>query len=134
MARRLGILLAVAALVAGCGVRSSKPFTAKSTAPCLKTNGFTGVTTKPTDVGFIAGFADKGGIRASSPSGNVLTIAFTADAASVGSTEEAFRSHAPKSLRPHMSDIMRTERNAVLVWTVSPTADEYDVARRCLKP
>jgi len=64
----------------------------------------------------------------------VLTIAFTADSASVGSTEAAFRSHAPKSLRPHMSDIMQTNRNAVLVWTITPVPDELDAAQRCLKP
>lgn len=132
MARLLGMLLAVALVAAGCGVRSSKPFTAKGTAGCLAKHGFTGVTTKPAAVGFIAGFADNGGIRAASPTGNVLTIAFTADAGSVGSTEEAFRAHAPKSLRPHMADIMETSRNAVLVWTISPDPDELAAVQSCL--
>ncbi len=127
-------MLAVALVAAGCGVRSSTPFTAKGSAGCLAKHGFTGVTTKSTEVGFIAGFADKGGIRATSPTGNVLTIAFTADAGSVGSTEDAFRTHAPKSLRPHMSDIMGTNRNAVLVWTITPLPDELDAAQRCLSP
>jgi len=117
----------------GCGVRNSKPFTAGATAPCLAKHGFTGVTTKPAEVGFIAGFADNGGVRATSASGNVLTIAFTADSDSVASTEDAFRSHAPKSLRPHMSDIMGANRNAVLVWTITPKAEESDAATRCLK-
>jgi hypothetical protein len=130
----LGIAVAVALLAAGCGVRTSKPFTAAGTAPCLKTRGFTGVTTNPLSVGFIAAFADKGGIRAISPTGNSLTIAFATDANSTGSTEQAFRSHAPKSLRPHMSDIMQTNRNAVLVWTTTPVPAELDMATRCLKP
>ena len=130
----LGIALAVALLAAGCGVRTSKPFTANGTAACLKTHGFTGVTTDPLKVGFIAAFADKGGISAISPMGNHLTIAFTADADSTGSTEQSFRSHAPKSLRPHMSDIMQTNRNAVLVWTTTPDPAELDTATRCLKP
>ncbi len=134
MARTIGIALAVALLAAGCGVRNSTPFTAKGTAGCLKAHGFTGVTTNPVKVGFIAGFADKGGIRATSATGNVLTIAFAADAGSTGSTEQAFRSHAPKSLRPHMSDIMSANRNAVLVWTISPKSDQLDAATRCLKP
>ena len=101
----------VALVAAGCGVRNSKPFTAQGTAAAAcKAHGFTGVTTNPAQVGFIAGFADNGGIRARPRrSGNVLTIAFTADADSTGSTEEAFRSHAPKRLRPHMSDIMADE-------------------------
>jgi hypothetical protein len=134
VARALGILLAVVLVVAGCGVRNSKPFTAQGSVGCFKQHGFTDVTTDPAQVGFIAGFADNGGLKAASPTGNALTIAFTADENSTASTEQAFRLRAPKRLRPHMSDIMRTERNAVLVWTTSPTADEYDAARRCLKP
>jgi hypothetical protein len=129
----LGIALAVALLAAGCGVRNSTPFTAKGTAGCLTAHGFTGVTTNPLKVGFIAAFADKGGIRATSAMGNSLTIAFAADAGSSRSTEKAFRSHAPKSLRPHMSDIMQTNRNAVLVWTTTPDPAELDAATRCLK-
>jgi hypothetical protein len=128
------VVVAVALVAAGCGVRNSKPFTAQGTVGCLKAHGFTGVTTNPGAVGFIAGFADNGGIRGRSPSGNVLTIAFTADSDSTDSTQAAFRSHAPPSLRPHISDIMETNRNAVLVWTTTPDPDELDTATRCLKP
>jgi hypothetical protein len=134
VARILGIALAVALLAAGCGVRTSKPFTAQGTAACLRSHGFTGVTTNPGKVGFIAGFADNGGIRATSAMGNVLTIAFTADSNSTSSTEQAFRAHAPKSLRPHMSDIMETNRNAVLVWTTTADSGELAAATSCLSP
>jgi hypothetical protein len=134
VARALCILLALALVAAGCGVRNSKPFTAQGSVGCFKQNGFTGVTTEPAQVGFIAGFADHGGLKAVSPTGNAVTVAFTADENSTASTERAFRLRAPQRLRPHMSDIMRTERNAVLVWTTSPTPDEYDAARRCLRP
>jgi hypothetical protein len=129
----LGIALLVILVAAGCGVRNSKPFTAKASAPCLRSHGFTGVTTNPSDVGFVAAFADLGGIRARSASGNLLTVAFTASPDSVASTEAAFKSHAPKSLRPHISDIMGANRNAVLVWTTTPTGDEADAATRCLR-
>ena len=133
MARRLGFAAFVVLLAAGCGVRNSKPFTAKATAPCLTSHGFTGVTTDPSAVGFIAGFAENGGIRAAARSGNVLTIAFTAGPDSVSSTEDAFTAHAPKAVRPHISDIMSSNRNAVLVWTVTPKPVEADAATRCLK-
>ena len=124
----------VALVAAGCGVRNSKPFTAQASAPCLRSNGFSGVTTSPAKVGFIAGFADNGGIRATSATGNVLTIAFTAGPDSpCPRRRTAFKAHAPKSLRPHMSDIMSSNRNAVLVWTVTPNGDEADAATRCLK-
>ena len=134
MGRFVGISLAVALLAAGCGVRTTKPFTAKGTIGCLRSHGFTGVTMDPVAVGFVAGFADHGGIRARSSTGNVLTIAFAADADSTGSTEDAFRSHAPKRLRPHITDIMSSNRNAVLVWTTTPDSDELSAATGCLKP
>ena len=126
--------MCAALLVAGCGVRNSKPFTAAGTAPCLRGKGFTGVTTNPLKVGFIAGFADNGGIRATSASGNGLTIAFESDPTAVASTEQAFREHAPKRVRPHITDIMQTSRNAVLVWTITPDPGELDAAMRCLMP
>jgi hypothetical protein len=129
-----GIALAVALLAAGCGVRTSKPFNAAGTAACLKTRGFTGVTTDPAKVGFIAAFADRGGIVGVSPMGNRLTIAFAADADSTASTEQNFRARAPKGLRPHMSDIMQTNRNAVFVWTTTPDPTDLDTASRCLRP
>jgi hypothetical protein len=128
-------LAALAALVlAGCGVRNSKPFTADGTAPCLKDNGFKAVTSSFVRVGFVAGTAENGGLRATSRSGNDVTIAFTADEQSVTATERAFRHHAPASIRPHMSDIMSAQRNAVVVWTTTPASEEMDALTRCLKP
>jgi hypothetical protein len=61
-----------------------------------------------------------------------VTIAFTDDSGSVPGTEKAYRNAAPASLRPHMSDIMESQGNAVLVWTVSPTSDELSTAENCL--
>jgi len=133
--RRLIVLVAVAALVAGCGVRNSTPFSPTASAACLRTHGFTSVTTAATQIGFVAAFADDGGLRATSPDRNVLTVAFAADAqpSSTSSLEDSFRSHAPKSLRPHMGDIMSVNRNAVIVWTISPSSSDSDTVNRCLR-
>jgi len=135
MARRTSVLVALALLAsvaAGCGARNSNPFTAKGSSACFAKKGFTQVTTDPLKLGFIAAFADNGGLRATASDGNVLTVAFTADESSVASTEQAYRSHAPAKLRPRMNDIMEAERNAVLVWTVSPTAKQLADAKSCL--
>ena len=135
MIRRLVLLVAVAAVVAGCGVRNSTPFSPKPSAACLRSHGFTSVTTDPSQVGFVAAFADDGGLRATSPEHNILTVAFAADAqsSSTSSLQASFRSHAPPSLRPHMSDIMSVNRNAVLVWTTSPSSADSDTVNRCLR-
>jgi hypothetical protein len=120
-------------LVAGCGRASTKPYTAAGTAPCLKTKGFTRVTTDPTKVGFIAGFADNGGVFAVGPGGNnTVTIAFAAGTAGATPTEQAFRAHASPFYRRHMSDIMQSQRNAVLVWTTAPTQQQIEAALGCL--
>jgi len=126
------VLVPLALLAAGCGARSSAPYTAAGTAECLTSKGFTGVTTAPAKVGFIAGFADNGGIRATAPGGNVLTIAFAGDTAGAAQTEQAFRAHATPFYKRHMHDIMETQRNAVLVWTTSPTQPQIDNALGCL--
>jgi hypothetical protein len=128
----LAVLVPLAALAAGCGVRSNAPYTAKGTAPCLTKKGFTGVTTNPVKVGFIAGFADNGGILAKAPGGNVLTIAFAADAAGAAQTEQAFKAHATGVYKRHINDVMESQRNAVLVWTTTPTRRQVDTAVGCL--
>ena len=128
----LVLLAALALVAAGCAARSSKPYTATGTAKCLTSKGFTGVTTNPVKVGFIAGFADNGGILATAPGGNVVTIAFAGDTPGAAQTEEAFRAHATPFYRRHMSDIMESQRNAVLVWQTSPTQPQIDDALACL--
>ncbi len=130
--RRLVPFALVAALAAGCGARSNTPYTANASVGCLKKKQFTHVSTNPAKVGFIAGFAANGGIIATSPAGNVVTIAFTDSADSVASTESAFKLHAPRALRPHIADVMRTQRNAVIVWTTTPSGDEESTVEDCL--
>jgi hypothetical protein len=121
-------------VLAACGSSGSKPYTAAATKACLVQKGFTGVTTDPLKVGFIAAFAPNGGLVAKSKTGNVVTIAFAQDANGAAATETTFRRHAPASLRPHMGDIMESQKNAVLVWTVSPSQTELTAAEECLGP
>ena len=128
------LLVLLALLAAGCGARSNTPYTAAGTIACLKKAGFTNVSSNPNKVGFIAGFATNGGLIATSPASNTVTIAFGANEDDVPTTESAFRKAAPASLRPHISDVMRSNRNAVLVWTTTPSADDEHAVEACLKP
>jgi hypothetical protein len=124
-------LVALAVVAAGCGGRSA--YTAAGTAACLKKKGFTGVTTNANRVGFIAAFSAHGGLLARAPGrGNTLTIAFAADARDAIATKKAYTRHAPKKLRPHISDVLYSQRNAVLVWTVSPSPGVLADALGCL--
>jgi len=132
--RRFPLLAALlfVAVLAGCGSASTKPYTAAATKACLTQKGFAGVSTADSKVGFIASFAANGGLVGKSSSGNVVTIAFTAGPSDVVGTEKAFRRAAPASLRPHMTDIMEAQGNAVIVWTVSPSSQELSDAEGCL--
>ena len=134
MARRTGIVLVLllALVAAGCGVRNDNPYTAAKSASCFRAQGFTGVSTSRLKVGFIAAFSPNGGLVAKSREGNFLTVAFAADANGAASTAAAYKRAAPKSLRPHMSDILETQRNAVLVWTTTPSGDDHSRAVGCL--
>lgn len=135
MRPRIAVLLPVLALLAaGCGAGRSAPYTAKGTAPCLRTKGFSEVTTDPGKVGLIAAAADNGGLRARTSDGNVLTIAFAGDESAVPGTEEAYRKAAPPRYKRHLQDIMQARRNAVLVWTVTPTQQQLQDAESCLHP
>jgi hypothetical protein len=127
----LGIVMLLAA---GCGARTSKPFTAAGTASCLKGKGFTSVSRAADKVGFIASFATNGGLHAVSPENNAVTVAFTADPDEVDSTERAFRKAAPPLIRAHLSDVLRSDRNAVIVWTTSPSNDDASALSGCLAP
>ena len=132
--RRVALpIVLVALLAAGCGARTAKPFTAQGTIACLKAKKFA-VTTNPAQVGFIAAFADNGGVRAASHSGNVVTIAFTKDETTVDDTANAFRSHASPGLRPHFNDVLRTNRNTVMVWTTTPSGNDDKLVQGCLAP
>jgi hypothetical protein len=132
--RILPVVVLAAFLAAGCGVRTSKPYTAKGTAPCLREKGFSAVSTSAAKIGFIPSVAANGGLVATGKSGNKLTIAFTESADDVADTQESFKRFAPPRYKLHMQDIMETDRNAVLVWTVTPDSLELDTAKRCLQP
>jgi hypothetical protein len=128
--RRVVALVAVALLVAGCNSEPSV-YTAEPTAKCLRGNGFR-VTTAPQNIGVVAAAAPNGGLRAFEP-GNTLTIAFGESSDDALGIQRAFRRFAPKSLRPNIDDVMRIQKNAVLLWTVTPPLEEMNKVFGCLK-
>jgi len=129
---RLALVIGVlAVLAAGCGGAEPSTYKAEGSAKCLRGLGYD-VTTDSLEIGVIAAAAPNGGLRASKP-GNTVTIAFGADSDDALKIEGAFRRFAPKKLRRHISDVMRTQKNAVLLWTVTPPIDEMNKVFKCLK-
>jgi hypothetical protein len=124
------VVLAVL-LAAGCSSGEPSAYKAGPTAKCLTGNGYK-VTTEDAKVGLVAANAENGGLRANEP-GNALTIAFAKNSDDAIQTAGAMKRFAPKKLRPHILDVMRTNKNAVLLWTVTPPQAELDRVYGCLK-
>ena len=130
---RLGLITSITAglFLAGCSAGDPWTFKAGPTATWLKGYGYS-VTTDDAKVGVLAANAPNGGLLAKEP-GNALTIAFAQDSDDAIKTAAAVKKFAPKKLQPHINDVMRTEKNAVLLWTVTPPQDELNKVFACLK-
>jgi hypothetical protein len=127
----LPILILAGLLLAGCSSGEPSTFKAGPTVACLKGKGYS-VTTDDAKVGVLAANAPNGGLRANEP-GNALTIAFGQNSDDAIQIAAAFKKFAPKKLQPHITDVMRTQKNAVLLWTVTPPQDELNKVFACLK-
>jgi len=130
MRRLVFLVTAIAFLAAGCDTEPSV-YKAEPTAKCLRGKGYD-VTTENAKVGVVAAAAPNGGLLAHEP-GNAVTIAFGENSDDALAIQRAFRRFAPKKLRPHILDVMRTQKNAVLLWTVTPPLEEMNKVFGCLK-
>ena len=129
--QRFVFLIVVASLLTACGGAEPSAYKADPSAKCLKKLAYR-VTTEDHGVGVVAAAAPNGGLRAFEP-GNTVTIAFGANSDDALQIEGAFRRFAPKKLRPNIDDVMRVQKNAVLLWTVTPPEDEMNKVFGCLK-
>jgi hypothetical protein len=129
--KRIVLLTGLLFLLAACGGAEPAAYKAPQSAKCLSKLGYR-VTTRDRGVGVVAAAAPNGGLRAFEP-GNTVTIAFGANSDDALQIEGAFRRFAPKTLRPNIDDVMRVQKNAVLLWTVTPPEDEMTKVFGCLK-
>jgi hypothetical protein len=86
----------------------------------------------PASLGVVEGHAARGGLVVRHP-GNAVRIAFGENADDVPGIESGYRRFAPKKLRPHITDVMRTNKNVVFLWTVTPPQEEINAVFGCLK-
>jgi hypothetical protein len=124
------LALLLAGLAAGCNSQPST-YKAQPTADCLRKLGYR-VVTDPTKLGVVEAHAAYGGLVAFHP-GNAVRIAFGSNEEDAVGIEHGYRRFAPKKLRPHIDDVMRNQKNAVLLWTVTPPQTEMDEVFGCLK-
>jgi hypothetical protein len=131
MSVRRAAPLALAALIAGCGNPVHSHYAVKETAPCLSKLGYR-VITDASKLGPVEASATEGALLAREK-GNAVTITFSQNASEAKNIETAYRHFAPKKLRPHLDDVMSAQKNAVLLWTITPPKEESDRVLGCLR-
>jgi hypothetical protein len=124
------LLLVLAVLAAGCNTEPSA-YKAEPTAKCLRKDGYR-VTTDPAQVGVVERTAFNGGLLAFHP-GNAIRMAFGQNSDDAPGLAEGYRRFAPKKLKPRIDDVLRIQKNAVLLWTVTPPQEEINTVFGCLK-
>jgi hypothetical protein len=131
MSARSPLVLGLVAALAGCGNPVHSHYSVKQTAPCLRKLGYI-VTTDASKLGPVEASATEGALLARER-GNALTITFSQNASEAKNIKAGYRHFAPKKLRPHLDDVMSSQKNAVLLWTVTPPKHELDRALGCLR-
>jgi hypothetical protein len=131
MRRSFWALLLLAVLAAGCNSEPSA-YKPDPTGKCLREKLHYVVISDPARLGVVEGHAARGGLLVHHP-GNAIRIAFGQNADDVPGIESGFRRFAPLRLRPHILDVMRSNKNVVFLWTVSPLQEEINAVFGCLK-
>ena len=128
MRRAIVVSVVLVAVAAGCGGDADELYRVEATTACLRSERVP-VTRK---VDFVASTAAGGAIHVEFPkTKNEVTIAFGDSEEDAARTERAYRRFAPKRL--NISDVLRRDRNVVLLWGVAPNEQDAETISRCLK-
>jgi hypothetical protein len=123
-------VLALALIATACESEPSA-YKAEPTANCLRDNGYR-VVTNPRLLGVVEKNAEHGGLIAYEP-GNAVRMAFAENSDDALAVQRGYRRFVKKYVRRHIADVMRTQKNAVLLWTITPPQDELNKVYGCLK-
>jgi hypothetical protein len=129
--RMVVLVVAMVLVAAGCGGAEPDAYKPEPTAECLRDDGYR-VTTARADLGVVEKGATNGGLLAFRP-GNAVRIAFGGNSDDALGIQRGYRRFVPKRVRPHINDVMRTQKNAVLLWTITPPLEELNDVFDCLK-
>jgi len=120
------ISLGVALAVAGCG--GSKTYSLASTKNCLQKDH---LKTRSPDGDFVASTAPGGAVRVMFGKRNEVTISFADDAQEAARIVQGYQRFAGKNIG--LADVLRPQRNAVLLWEAHPSDEDQAAVGRCLK-
>ena len=127
--KRLLLLLAVVVWLSGCGSSEPEAYTKAATAKCMTAQG---VRTKPVpqSVDFVAWSAEGGSFRATLTD-NFVTVSFGPTVDKANGIADAYRRFAATNVG--VSDVLRQQGNAVMLWHMHPSDTDISVVTGCLK-
>jgi len=122
-----GIVLAATLLLAATGCGGQEPYTLAKTRACLSQEPGVRIAGK---VDFVASTALGGAFVARIRSGQQVTIAFGLDEKEAERVARAYRRFRGRNIG--IDDVLRPDRNAVLLWKAHPTIGDEATVNGCL--
>jgi hypothetical protein len=128
--RRVAPLVVVAVLAAsGCGDKGVTYSVAKSRA-CFRQQAVRVTRVPRSD--FVASTATGGAFRARLPR-NFVTVVFGETDGDAEQIEKAYQRFAFPNVRQGLSDVLRRNSNAIMLWHEHPQSDDETLVLNCLK-
>jgi hypothetical protein len=128
MSRRgVSLLIAIGAVLLATGCGGTSAYSLAKTRACLAKVPGAKLSNK---VDFVASNA-LGGAVAVTLDHNEVTISFGQDATEAKRIARAYRLHHGRNIG--IADVLRPERNAVLLWAAHPSDQDAAAIRDCLK-
>lgn len=126
--RRFAVLATLALAVAACGGGGASLYTKQKTSACLTGKG---VKVGPVStVDFVANSAT-GGTLSAKLADDAVTISFGLTLTDASNIDEAYRRFHAKNVG--IDDILRDQRNAVMLWRTHPSDADVALVTGCLK-
>ena len=119
----LGVTLAAA----GCG--GTKTYSLASTKSCLQKKDH--LKTRVPKDDFVASTAAGGAVRVVFDKRNEVTISFATDEQEAARIVLGYRRFAGKNIG--LTDVLRPQKNAVLLWEAHPSDEDLAAVGRCLR-
>ena len=127
MRRRLSLLLLLVAVLTACGRDEETAYDEAASRQCVRERGLQ-PTTRGLD--FVARAALGGAFR-TEVGGKKVVVVFGLGEDDAERTELAYRNFAPEGYR--VQDVLRREKNVVMVWSLPPTDTQHDQIHGCLR-
>jgi hypothetical protein len=122
-------LISLGAVLAAAGCGGTKSYSLVSTKACLQKQDH--LKMRSPDGDFVASTAPGGALRVVFGKKNEVTISFASDQQEAQRIVLGYQRFAGKNIG--LADVLRPQKNAVLLWEAHPSSEELDAVGKCLK-